>query len=538
MRTMKSFGRVAAALVGGALIVGLLPAETAGAAVVGSLVQRPICFDAVNPACTERASITGPTAVAVSRDGRNVYVVSSDLADTASITVFNRAQNGALTFASCRAAGGAASCGPVAGMGRAFDVAVSPNGNQVYVLQTSNDGGGIVVFDRADDGSLSQPDPGGCYTATLRPGCTQVPLLEQAVRLEVSPDSAEIYVVTAAGRLVTLTRDGTTGLLTKTDCESAVPEAGCSPVTPLAGPSDVAVSRDGKNVYTVSQDESGSALARYTRAADGSLTYRDCRGPGSSCATAVGIDGYPNAVVVSPNGKHVYVGTDGDGDGVVVVFNRSSTSSPVGRLTQPTGSARCISNSGTGATCVDGHGLGNVTGLAVAPDNLSVYATTQSPSHSIVILRPTAAGGLTEPAGAAGCISDEFGANSCTQGKALWNAYGVATSEDGNSVYVAAAGGPGGLTQYKRVSPPQTSITVGPAGQTTDRTPTFRFRSSEPGSTFACKLDKRQAHPCRSPKTYTGLKPGHHLFKVWATDKAGNRDATPAKRRFRVPASA
>ena len=34
------------------------------------------------------------------------------------------------------------------------------------------------------------------------------------------------------------------------------------------------------------------------------------------------------------------------------------------------------------------------------------------------------------------------------------------------------------------------------------------------------------------------VAPGKHVLKVWATDRAGNKDQTPAKRRFRVPAPA
>jgi hypothetical protein len=63
----------------------------------------------------------------------------------------------------------------------------------------------------------------------------------------------------------------------------------------------------------------------------------------------------------------------------------------------------------------------------------------------------------------------------------------------------------------------------------------FGFQSSEQNSTFVCKLDRRRVAACRSPKRYRGLREGRHLFKVWAIDAAGNRDPTPAKKRFRVP---
>jgi CSLREA domain-containing protein len=62
----------------------------------------------------------------------------------------------------------------------------------------------------------------------------------------------------------------------------------------------------------------------------------------------------------------------------------------------------------------------------------------------------------------------------------------------------------------------------------------FRFVSSEANSTFECRLDKKKFQPCRSPKKYKRLKPGKHVFEVRAIDAAGNRDKTPATRKFRV----
>jgi hypothetical protein len=66
------------------------------------------------------------------------------------------------------------------------------------------------------------------------------------------------------------------------------------------------------------------------------------------------------------------------------------------------------------------------------------------------------------------------------------------------------------------------------------RKATFKFASGERGSTFSCKLDKKQFRPCTSPKTYTKLKPGKHVFRVKARDSARNLDATPAVKRFKI----
>jgi hypothetical protein len=60
------------------------------------------------------------------------------------------------------------------------------------------------------------------------------------------------------------------------------------------------------------------------------------------------------------------------------------------------------------------------------------------------------------------------------------------------------------------------------------------FTSSEPNSTFVCKLDGRKARPCTSPYTLKKPREGRHTFTVAATDAAGNRDRTPAKLSFRI----
>ena len=92
----------------------------------------------------------------------------------------------------------------------------------------------------------------------------------------------------------------------------------------------------------------------------------------------------------------------------------------------------------------------------------------------------------------------------------------------------------GKAKKKKDKTPPQTTITKGPPGRTHKRTVKFKFVSSEAGSTFQCKLDRKPFRTCRSPKKYKRLKPGKHVFKVRAIDPAGNVDPTPAAKRFKV----
>jgi len=80
---------------------------------------------------------------------------------------------------------------------------------------------------------------------------------------------------------------------------------------------------------------------------------------------------------------------------------------------------------------------------------------------------------------------------------------------------------------------PNTTITSGPSGQTTDRTPTFKFKSSLTPATFACTVDGGTFTSCSSPKTLARLGLGQHTFKVRATH-SGITDPTPASRTFKV----
>jgi CSLREA domain-containing protein len=81
---------------------------------------------------------------------------------------------------------------------------------------------------------------------------------------------------------------------------------------------------------------------------------------------------------------------------------------------------------------------------------------------------------------------------------------------------------------------PQTTIKKPPKAQAGSPAAKFKFNSTEPGSSFECKLDRKPFKSCRSPKKYKGLKPGKHVFKVRAIDAAGNVDPSPAKKKFRV----
>jgi len=63
----------------------------------------------------------------------------------------------------------------------------------------------------------------------------------------------------------------------------------------------------------------------------------------------------------------------------------------------------------------------------------------------------------------------------------------------------------------------------------------FRFRSTERGSTFLCKLDRGPYRRCHQDKRLRNLEPGPHVLRVYAIAPSGLRDPSPAIVRFRYP---
>ncbi|HWB57305.1 MAG TPA: Ig-like domain-containing protein [Gaiellaceae bacterium] len=84
---------------------------------------------------------------------------------------------------------------------------------------------------------------------------------------------------------------------------------------------------------------------------------------------------------------------------------------------------------------------------------------------------------------------------------------------------------------------PQTTIDSAPSDPSSNAAPAFDFSSSEPGSTFECRLDAGAWTACASPEAYSGLADGNHTFSVRAIDAAGNTDPTPDSHAWTIDAT-
>lgn len=87
------------------------------------------------------------------------------------------------------------------------------------------------------------------------------------------------------------------------------------------------------------------------------------------------------------------------------------------------------------------------------------------------------------------------------------------------------------------VSPPQTRIRSGPKNGTfaLARSARFVFSASESPATFRCSLDGEVVACSQQALKLRRLSESTHTFAVAGTDSAGNRDLSPALRRWTVP---
>jgi hypothetical protein len=146
--------------------------------------------------------------------------------------------------------------------------------------------------------------------------------------------------------------------------------------------------------------------------------------------------------------------------------------------------------------------------------------------------------GSSEPGSTFECQLDGGAYTACTTPKTYTGlAAGSHTFRVRAIDAVGNVGSPATQTWSIDLTAPTASVDSAPASPTNATTALFTFSASEPGSTFACRLDGGGYLPCSSPKAYVGLSAGSHTFDVRATDAAGN-SGSPASASWTIDLTA
>jgi sugar lactone lactonase YvrE len=338
-------------------------------------------------------------------------------------------QSGPGGSGACAQIGTAAPGASDSGLQTLEDVAVSPDGESVYVAARNDHA--IAQFDRdpatgaiayqgcitgeIESGPSSGGGSGACTAIASATSMAQSSGFEEPRSPVVSPDGESLYVSSSDDSAIArFDRDPATGALTHQGCITGKATIGptgsnaCAQQIPSATPTgansglhgafDLAISADGSSLYAAAHAD--TAIARFARDIDtGALTYQNCvtgeteTGPpagGTGACSAIGsaapggVDSgldFPMSLALSADDGSLYVVSSGDD--AVARFDRGTPGGSLnyrgcisGEIESGTtgagGSGACAeieSASSTGASS----GLDSPNSLALSPDGTSLY---------------------------------------------------------------------------------------------------------------------------------------------------------------------
>ena len=427
---------------GGSGVNGRIAAFSRNAA-TGELTElsgtaKCVTADGSGGECTTDAALATVGGLAVSPDGTSVYAAVRDPSNGAigGVVAYSRsASTGALTHVACANAGGTDGCADNAWLAGAKSVAVSPDGQNMYVgAFPSGLNGTVAAFSRTASTLAAVTGAGNaCVSSvgTYGGSCTVVPQYQvwDPSSLAVTPDNAQVIAASGSGISI-LTRNPVTGALSSpasgpvcfaTDVDAGLYGNPCNRAYGLYGNSSVALSPDGRSIYGAS----------YRASADSGVGILD-RNPTTglisvpagtgSCLTQsgwafqwpgitnsqCGIGRYTaeaQGAVVSPDGRNLYVVNGGAYDPgnapdvpAIDVFRRDTST---GAITQPGDPAGCLSQTGYAGSCLADSTRTNTvvgpTGIAISPDGATVYVADPAASTLLVLRRDLTPDPAPEP---------------------------------------------------------------------------------------------------------------------------------------------
>jgi DNA-binding beta-propeller fold protein YncE len=392
-------------------------------------------------ACTDGKALYSARSVAVSPGGSSVYVASyNSMAIFRRDAATGRLTQLPGTSGCLSRGGSGGACAVARGFRVPTSVTVSPDGENVYVTSSISDA--VVAFARdASTGALTQLGGTAGCVSPIEPSCAVGKALSGANSVAVSPDGNNVYVAANHSDAVTAFRRNTsTGELTQLEGTAGClkkASADCRPGRALDGANSVAVSPDGASVYVAS--ELSDAVAALRRNTTTGVLFQ---GPGTggcvsetgseTCTDGKALDG-AFSVAVGSNGDNVYVASyESD---ALSVFRRDAETSVLFRLP---GTAACVSENGTGGQCSDGKALNGPVSVAVSLDGRSVYVASFVSEAVAAFQRNGTDGTVTQLAGTAACVSESGTNGRCVNGKALAQPMSVAVTPGGKHAYVAS----------------------------------------------------------------------------------------------------
>jgi 6-phosphogluconolactonase (cycloisomerase 2 family) len=378
----------------GLLVLGSAPDASAQKGSLTQLEGLDACIsdDGSSGECVDGKGLGSPEVIAITKDGKHVYVA----AGSAVAVLARNKKTGALSqlegTAGCLSENGSGGdCVDAKRISNALGVAVSRDGKHVYVAGFSSDA--VAVFARnKKTGALTQLEgTDACVSRTGSGGdCIAGRGLDGPNGVAVTKDGKHVYATsTFADAIAVFARNKKTGALTQPEgTDACVSETGtsgdCADGKSLAEPRSVAVSQDGKHVYVASR-QSGAVAVFARNKKTGALTQLEGTagcvsedGTFGDCTEGKGLN-QARSVAVSRDGKHVYVASSFSD--AVAIFARNKKT---GALTQLDGIAGCVSEDGTSGECTDGKGLASATSVAVSKDGKHVYVASFG-SHAVAI---------------------------------------------------------------------------------------------------------------------------------------------------------
>ena len=335
--------------------------------------------------CGHALGLSGVAQIALSSDGRFLYAVSSV---AGSVTAFARdIKTGALAqlrgAAGCVRPGGLGGCASGVGLLGATALAISPDGRSLYVAGRDADAIASFSLDTTGGALLQLGGRQACLRGGSGAGaCTSGRAVAGVDSLAIAPDGATLYAAArGANAVAVLHRDATTGALSQqpgpTGCIRQGGGLGCTTGRALTEPTALAIAPGGRDVYVAS---AGNAVALLQRDATGLLTQPaaagGCIGQGlPDCASAPLLT-LPSALALGSDGTSLTVATAGDG--AILTLARDTATGALAANAAPAG---CISTTAA-AGCQLLPQLGPTTSLAIVPTGDVLYAAANGGARS------------------------------------------------------------------------------------------------------------------------------------------------------------